>query len=97
MEKIRVQFDFTEKALQELDRLKNALQVSSRADVVRFSLRIMQWMTQELGSGSRLMVERDGTLHEVVFPFLSVAAPATASGSATPARAAARAAAAKAP
>jgi metal-responsive CopG/Arc/MetJ family transcriptional regulator len=88
MEKIRVQFDFNKKALQELDQLKNQLGVTSRADVVRFSLRIMQWMVQEYGRGSRVMVERDGTLHEVVFPFLAIAPPVSAAGS-TPARAAA--------
>jgi len=78
-EQNRVQFDFTDEALLELDSLKQALGVKTRAEVIRYSLRLMQWLIQQLQQGSRILVEkRDGQVEGVVFPFLgNVAEPAS--------------------
>ena len=70
--KSRVQFDFTEEALQTLDRLKEKLSLSSRADVIRYSLRILEWTLEQLQSDAKILVERNGKAQEVVFPFLKI-------------------------
>ena len=67
----RVQLDFTAEALTQLDGLKDETSASSRADVVRFALRVLQWVLGELKSGGKILVEKDGQIQQVVFPFLS--------------------------
>jgi len=69
-EKTRVQFDFTPEALQTLDGLKGRLSVSTRADVIRYSLRVLDWVLSTTESNSKILVEKDGRQQEIVFPFL---------------------------
>jgi hypothetical protein len=69
-EKTRVQFDFTPEALQTLDRLKGRLNVSSRADVIRYALRILDWVLSTTESNAKILVEKDARQQEIVFPFL---------------------------
>lgn len=69
-EKTRVQFDFTQEALQTLDRLKGRLNVGTRADVVRYSLRVLDWVLSTTESNAKILVEKDGRQQEIVFPFL---------------------------
>ena len=69
-EKTRVQFDFTPEALQTLDRLKGRLNVSTRADVIRYSLRVLDWVLSTTESNAKILVEKDGRQQEIVFPFL---------------------------
>jgi len=66
----RVQFDFTDAALQELDGLKETVGVRTRAEVIRYSLRLMQWLIQQMSQGGRILVERNGKVESVVYPFL---------------------------
>ncbi|MGB9266060.1 MAG: hypothetical protein WCB56_11460 [Terriglobales bacterium] len=80
--KSRVQFDFTEEALQTLDQLKEKLSLSSRADVIRYSLRILEWTLEQLQSDAKILVERNGKAQEVVFPFLKIREEGNASASA---------------
>jgi hypothetical protein len=70
LDKSRVQFDFTPEALQTLDKLKDRLNVKTRADVVRYSLRILDWVLSTLESDAKILVEKDGRQQEIVFPFL---------------------------
>lgn len=70
--KSRVQFDFTEEALQTLDQLKEKLSLSSRADVIRYSLRVLSWTLEQLQSDAKILVEKNGKAQEVVFPFLKI-------------------------
>lgn len=70
-EKYRVQFDFTPEAFEELERLKASVGASSRAEVVRYSLRILQWAVDEVHSGAEILVRRGGETEKVVFPFLT--------------------------
>ena len=69
-EKIRVQFDFTPEAYEELENLQSEVNASTKAEAVRYALRTLQWLTSEIKSGKRVMVENDGASQEVVFPFL---------------------------
>jgi metal-responsive CopG/Arc/MetJ family transcriptional regulator len=80
MAKTRLQFDFTNEALNELDDLKNATGASNRAELIRQSLRLMQWTVEEVKrKNGTLLVERDGKQREVLLPFLSSVKPAGAS------------------
>jgi hypothetical protein len=67
--------DFSSDALHELDQLKNRIGAASRAEVVRYSLRTLQWLLEQLESNTRIVVEANGQAREVVFPFLRVNAP----------------------
>lgn len=69
-DKTRVQLDFTYDALTQLDQLRDDTNASSRADVVRFALRVLQWVLSELSRGGKIMVERNGQTQQIVFPFL---------------------------
>lgn len=72
MEKQRLQFDFTHEAVSELDRLVSEGQFSSRAELIRHSLRFLQWTLEATSEGATLLLERDGKLREVVFPFWAI-------------------------
>jgi len=69
--KTRIQFDFTEEAARELDELKR-ITGSSRAEVVRQGLRMLQWTIEQIyDNKAKILVEKDGFQREVIFPFLS--------------------------
>jgi len=67
--KIRLQFDFGPKAVQELDEFKNALGVSARVDVVKHALGLLQWAMQAKRDGWELLAERGKEHRIVVLPF----------------------------
>ena len=72
MAKTRLQFDFTDEALGELDELKGATGATNRAEVIRQSLRLLQWtIEQTRDQDATVLVEKNGRQREVVFPFLS--------------------------
>lgn len=71
-DKSRVQFDFTPDALQTLDSIRAMLSLSSRAEVIRYALKTLQWVLEQLQSGAKILVEKDGKAQEVVFPFLKI-------------------------
>jgi uncharacterized phage infection (PIP) family protein YhgE len=50
--------------------LKFALRLKTKADVIRYAMRVLQWMVEQAKSGNKVLVEKDGALQEVVFPFL---------------------------
>jgi metal-responsive CopG/Arc/MetJ family transcriptional regulator len=76
MAKTRLQFDFTEGALNELDELKTLTGANNRAEVIRQSLRLLQWTVEEIKQKEgMLLVERDGRQREVMLPFLSSVKP----------------------
>ena len=73
--KHRLQLDFAEEPLRELDQLKDRTGLPNRAEVIRQALRLLQWTIQETADkGATLLLEKNGKQREVVFPFLSVAA-----------------------
>ena len=72
MAKTRLQFDFTEDALSELDELKGATGATNRAEVIRQALRLLQWtIEQTQDEKATVLVEKNGRQREVIFPFLS--------------------------
>ena len=68
--RIRVQLDFDEQGFDELESLKSDLRAGSRADTVRLGLGLLRWAANQLRGGARILVEKDGHLSGVVFPFL---------------------------
>jgi hypothetical protein len=76
-DKIRVQFDFTPAALAQLDTLQERLKAKSRAEVIRYALRVLQWLLDQLKDSAKIMVEsKDGKVETVVFTFLDASEPA---------------------
>jgi metal-responsive CopG/Arc/MetJ family transcriptional regulator len=72
MAKTRLQFDFTEDALSELDELKGATGATNRAEVIRQSLRLLQWTIEQIqDEKATVLVEKNGRQREVIFPYLS--------------------------
>ena len=71
--KYRVQLDFSEEAFNELNQLRENLNASSRAEVVRNAIGVLRWVTSHLRAGNKIVVEKkDGKLAEVDFPFLLI-------------------------
>lgn len=80
MAKNRLQFDFTDEALGELDELKSATGAQNRAEVIRRALQMLQWTIEQVqDEHATVIVEKNGRQREVIFPFLS-SAKATANG-----------------
>jgi hypothetical protein len=55
-EKIRVQFEFSPDALARLDALKLATQATTRAEIVRSSLRVYEWLVNQALAGNGIIV-----------------------------------------
>lgn len=69
MAKHRLQFDFSESALKEIDELRQATALLNRAELVRHALRFLQWTLGETQEGGKLLIEKNGIIREVIFPF----------------------------
>ena len=70
MNKHRLQLDFTEEALQDLDELKETTGMPNRAEVIRQALRLLRWTIQEThNNDATILIEKDGRQREVIFPF----------------------------
>jgi hypothetical protein len=69
----KVQFNFSKKALEDLDDLKEEIDAPSRAETIRYALRWLQWTVDEaIEKGNTLCIATpDGIVREVVIPFLS--------------------------
>jgi hypothetical protein len=68
MEKRKLQFDFTEEAVEELDELQRLTRLSTRVDAIRHALRFLRWAVDETRNGGVLCIERDDKIREVI-PF----------------------------
>ena len=68
--KHRIQLDFGEEAWNELHVLKQKLNVNSRAELFRYALRLLQWITEELEAGRQIYVGHKGKVSEVIFAFI---------------------------
>jgi hypothetical protein len=71
MEK-RLQIDFSEKAYKQLEALQNRLDATSKSEVIRDALGLLQWLVDEVVEKNRhILVETEqGTTRELVFHFL---------------------------
>jgi Arc/MetJ-type ribon-helix-helix transcriptional regulator len=55
-----------------LDELKGATGATTRAEVIRQALRLLQWtIEQTKDEKATVLVEKNGTQREVIFPYLS--------------------------
>ena len=70
--KYRLQLDFNDVALKEIDKLRAATALPSRAELIRQALRFLQWTLDETRKGSTLLIEKNGKLREVIFPFWTI-------------------------
>ena len=62
MRKQRLQFDFSKDAVEKLDEIKKRTNSATRAEVVRRSLRLYDWITYELNQGAVFGIEKEGKL-----------------------------------
>jgi metal-responsive CopG/Arc/MetJ family transcriptional regulator len=70
MAKTRLQFDFSDESLGQLDELKGATGAPSRAEVIRQALRLLQWtIEQTQDEKATVLVEKNGRQREVIFPY----------------------------
>lgn len=69
-EKVRLDFTFSRKAARELDSLKEKLDLTSRVDVVRQALALLQWAVNSENDGWKLLVKKEGKEFIVVLPTL---------------------------
>jgi hypothetical protein len=65
MVKKRVQFDFSEEAYQRLERLRARTQKQSQAEVVRTSLRVYEWLLEQIEKGYTVQLAKDDFVKEV--------------------------------
>ena len=78
-EKKRLQFDFTDEALEVLDRLQETTGLHTRAELIRHALRFLQWAVDETSNkNATLLVEKDGNVREVILPWAIGNQPKTA-------------------
>jgi len=72
-DKIRVQFDFTPAAFEQLDSLQSRLKARSKAEVIRYALRVLQWLLDQLEGGGQILVkDQGGEVQTVQFTFLDI-------------------------
>ena len=71
-EKIRLQFDFSREAYDDLEQIRAELRAPSRAETVRYALRTLQWLIETVkGDHATFLVKRgNNPAREVVFPFI---------------------------
>ena len=66
MEKIRIQIDFSEKAVQRLDELKKSSGAVSRAETIRTALVWLGWLLNRTADGYTIVARKDEK--EEIFP-----------------------------
>jgi hypothetical protein len=67
--KLRLQFDADEETVREINDLQKITGLRTRAELVRQALRILRWILEEIkNKGTKFLIERDGKIHEIVFP-----------------------------
>jgi len=66
----RLNFDFTDKAIEQLDDLKKKLGAGSRAEVVRYAQGILNWAVQQAEQGNQVISVNSGagTVKELLVP-----------------------------
>lgn len=68
-----IQFHFIERGVQVLDELKEQLDFSSRAEVIRLALNFLAWFMEAIKNGYEITVSRGNEQSEsMVIPFLEI-------------------------
>ncbi len=69
-DKARVQFDFSKESLDKLDEIKDAVNASTRAEVIRRALTLFTEVLEAESRGARVMFqEKDGTQARLMLLF----------------------------
>ncbi len=66
--KLRLQFDFSPLAAKDLEKLRIDLGLTSRVDVVKQALGLLQWVVQLHQGGGELITKVNGQERVVVLP-----------------------------
>jgi Arc/MetJ-type ribon-helix-helix transcriptional regulator len=69
-ERIRIALDFTLEAYDGLAKLKTLCNQPSNAEIIRHSLRLLAWVTEERAKGKKILVDDHGTIKLVVIASL---------------------------
>ena len=68
-----VQFRFGEKGIQTVEKLKQELSLSSRAEVIRLALNLLNWSMDCLEDGYEITVTKgDGKFERIRIPYLEL-------------------------
>ena len=65
MDTQKVQLNFSQKAINDLDQLKEDIGTSSRAETVRLAVNMMRWISDESKKGNIFCIERGGVIEKV--------------------------------
>jgi metal-responsive CopG/Arc/MetJ family transcriptional regulator len=69
-DKARVQFDFSKESLEKLDEIKDTVNASTRAEVIRRALTLFTEVLEAENRGARVMFqEKDGTQARLMLLF----------------------------
>jgi hypothetical protein len=67
MDKKRLQFDFSERALEQLDKLVELTDAASRAEVVRRALQVYNRLVQAEANGAEVLLQgKDGQVQKLI-------------------------------
>jgi len=68
-----VQFRFGEKGIQTVEKLKQELSLSSRAEVIRLALNLLDWSIDCLENGYEITITKgDGKFERIRIPYLEL-------------------------
>lgn len=70
-DKVRVQLDLYQYEVQALDALRDSCGLRSRAEAVRTSLAIIEWVQQQVQQGRKIMAVGDDDVAQLVVPGLT--------------------------
>jgi hypothetical protein len=70
---MRIQFEFSDPAIKDLDNLRTRLNLKHRGEVVNTGLGTLKWLVSELSIGNTICVRRkDAADVEVIFPNIEI-------------------------
>ncbi len=70
--KQRIQFDLTPEALKALDELKDISQATTRAELIKNSLRLFAWFLEKRIDGYDLLLRKGSSVEKIELPLLPV-------------------------
>jgi hypothetical protein len=71
-DKIRIQLDLNPHEVQALDRLRDSCSLHSRADAVRTSLAIFEWIQREVRDGRRILAVGEDDVVPLALPGVTI-------------------------
>lgn len=65
----RIQLDFSPRAIAKLDAMRERSNVKSNPELFRRALPLLAWYLEQVESGAKIQVVKDGVVKEVEFRF----------------------------